>query len=143
MTSSGELIRNYPEEETGFYFLDAGKAGQFYFMTGYAAAFLATMHLLSGKPDYLSCAQRYFDFTIATTGVYESHFSHKLAWGASLLYRITGEQKYRKAAMRVADFILGMQDENGQWFSGTPPHVYLDQAAECGIWLRTIAAELA
>lgn len=143
MASDSRLIVTYPEEETGFYFLNATAPGQFYFMTGYPAAFLATMHLLTGKEAYLKSADRYFRFSAGTKGVYESHFSHKLAWGASLLYRITGEQQYRDLATRVADFMLSIQDENGAWFADQPPYVSYDQSAECGIWLRTISAELA
>lgn len=143
MDAHGRFITRYPDTEAAFYFLDVNVPKQFYFVPGYAAAFLCQMYLVTAEKECLSSAQNYVDFSAGISGVYGTHFSHKLAWGASLLYRITGESRYRELAMRVADMMVGLQGDDGAWFGSEPPFVSLDQSAECAIWLRTIPAELA
>lgn len=142
MNAAGDLIRDYPEEQAPYYALDLTRPGQFYFTVGYAAAFLANVHLVTGEKSHLDAARRYIEVGTSATGVYDTHFSHKLAWGASLLYRITREEKYEDIALRITKVMLGMQGADGLWFGDQPPHIAYDQSAECAIWLRTIPAEL-
>ena len=139
---SGRFVTTYPPEDAPYYFFDRTKPGQFYFTPGYAAAFLANMYLVSGDEANLRSAIRYFDLTAELNGVFDTHFSHKMAWGASLLFSITGEPRFERFALRVADVILAMQSSDGAWFADQPEYVSFDQSAECAIWLRTIPAEL-
>lgn len=142
MDGDGAFILEFPAADAAFYFLDATAPGQFYFVPGYAAAFLCQMYLVTGTAAYLESARAYVDFAAGTAGVFDTHFSHKLAWGASLLYRVTGESRYRDIAARIVDVIADLQGDDGAWFGDQPPHVALDQTAECAIWLRTVPAEL-
>lgn len=142
MDGDGAFIRGYPAAEAPYYFLDATTPGQFYFVPGYAAAFLCQVSQVTGRQEYLDTARAYVEYAAGTHGVYATHFSHKLAWGASLLYRVTGESRYRDIALRIAGFMADLQGVDGAWFGDQPLHVSLDQTAECAIWLRTIPAEL-
>lgn len=143
MDGAGRFVTTYPEGDKPFYFLDAGSPGQFYFTPGYAAAFLGQMHQLTGEAVYLVSARSLVDFASTSRGVFDTHFSHKLGWGAAVLYRITGEDRYRDIALRVADVLVALQDPDGPWFGARPLHVSLDQTAECALWLRVIPAEIA
>ena len=39
----------------------------------------------------------------------------KVGWAASLLFRITGEQKYRAMALRIGDNLIRLQSSQGYW----------------------------
>jgi len=103
----------------------------------------------SGQVDYSekvwgyanAWARKYFDFAAACRGVYASHFSHKVAWGAAILYKLTGERRYADFARRIADLLVDLQHPGGAWFHGTPPWIAYDQSAECVAWPRQISAE--
>jgi rhamnogalacturonyl hydrolase YesR len=105
-------------------------------------AFLGLLYRTTGKIEYLEAARRYFGFAADCTGVFDSHFSHKVAWGAAILHNITREEKYAEFACRIADLLLAMQDGGGAWFHDQPHYVSYDQTAECASWLRQISAEL-
>ena len=39
----------------------------------------------------------------------------KVGWGAALVYQVTGEDRYRDLALRVADALLAQQNPDGSW----------------------------
>ena len=142
MDGRGNYLSKYPADEAAYYFLSATDPEQLYFMAGYPVAFLALLYRHTGKPVYLSTAVRYFDFAANCTGVFDSHFSHKVAWGASILYNLTGQQRYADFAVKVADLLVRLQHQSGAWFHDAPPYVSYDQSAECASWLRQISSEI-
>lgn len=142
MNGTGRYVTSYPGSEKGYYFLSAEEPGQLYFMAGYPIAFLALLYRQTAKPQYLLSAKRYFDFAENCTGVFDSHFSHKVAWGASILYNLTGERRYGDFAVKIAELLVRMQHQGGAWFHDAPPHVSYDQSAECASWLRQISSEI-
>lgn len=142
MNEQGKFIKHYPDDEAAYYYLDREKPNQLYFMAGYPIAFLGLLYRVTGKIDYLESAKRYFNFAADCEGVYESHFSHKIAWGAAVLYNISKDQRYADFACRIADLLLKIQGSEGAWFHDKPPFISYDQTAECASWLRQISAEI-
>ena len=64
----------------------------------------------------------------------------KVAWASSVLYTLTGKQKYRDMAIRVGDNMISVQDDSGAWFSvpGLPPGPNNDTTAELVVWLDEV-----
>ena len=142
MNKQGRFIKDYAEEDAGYFYLDSTKREQFYFMAGYPIAFLSLLYRKTGDAKYLEFASLYFDFASQCTGIFESHFSHKVAWGASILYNLTGDTRYADFAVKVGNYLVEIQHESGAWFHDTPPRIAYDQSAECASWLRQICAEI-
>ena len=111
-------------------------------MVGYPLAVLALLHRATGDPELLTAARGYFDFAAGCKGVQEFFFSHKVGWGAGLLYAITGEERYAQFAAGVCDHLVRMQAGDGRWLADMTPVFSFDQTAECAIWLREISALL-
>jgi hypothetical protein len=71
------------------------------------------------------------------------HFSllraGKLGWAASIMYTLTGEQKYRDMAIRVGDNLIETQTDEGFWETklgnGVPGN---DATAELIVWLDEV-----
>ena len=60
-----------------------------------------------------------FSTTRFAEGVGDHHFrlmrSGKVGWAASVLYTLTGEDKYREMAVRVGDVLVDAQSGRGSW----------------------------
>ena len=116
---------------------------QSFFHPGIAAGFLARLHMATGEPEWLDLAREYMRFA---EGVGEYHFrllrAGKVGWAASVLYTLTGEDKYRDMAVRVGDNLIERQSAEGYWEwkaeDGTSaPHN--DVTAEMVVWLDEIS----
>ena len=83
---------------------------------GIAAAFLCRLYLVDPEKKYLDLAIKYMDFSMGST---ESQFKYasacKSGWGSSLLYLITGEEKYFHWTKKLAQWFVGHQSEDGSW----------------------------
>jgi hypothetical protein len=140
---SGHLVRDIPEGEAGFYVVSAREPDQAYFMIGYPIAFLAKLGEATGDDAHLRAARGYLEFGLSCEGNLRScPTSHKVAWGAAVLTRITGDPRCTDLAATIADHLLGIQDPSGAWLADQPAHTTFDQTAEIAIWLREISAEL-
>ena len=63
----------------------------------------------------------------------------KTGWGASVLYTLTGEEKYRHLATRIGDSILSHQAQEGYWYGqSVDKEPSLNLTAEMVIWLDEI-----
>lgn len=142
MDTHGDLVSNFEPDVASVYRISRHVPMQPFFMVGYPAAFLAKLYLTLNHPHELTTARRYLDFALSCEGVDEFHYSHKVAWGAALVARHSGEDRYARLATRIADHLLDMQEPDGMWLSDAGPHVSLDQTAENAVWLREMAAEL-
>jgi hypothetical protein len=62
---------------------------------GISAGFLCRLYMADPNPDYLELARKYQDFSMAST---DRQFDYpqvcKSSWGSSLLYQLTGEERY-------------------------------------------------
>ena len=123
-----------------FYMLKKDESNQFYFMLGYPAAFLAKLYLATKNQKYLKAAKWYLDTALSCNSqMYRSHFSHKIAWAAAWLGNITGEEKYKMAAKKIAEFLCTLQNENGLFLGDADVLDKYDQSGEISIWLKEIS----
>ncbi len=144
LNDDGELIIHYDKGHEIFYQVSAVQAYQAYFMIGYPIAFLAKLYEATGDVSYQNSARAYLDFAMSCHGnILEFYFSHKVAWGAAILARLTGETKYIDFARSIIDSLLNIQDASGVWLKDEPAYVSFDQTAEIALWLREVSAELA
>ena len=141
------LIVDYPADYPLMYVVKAYEPAQWYFYPGIAMGFLSKLYLATGKREYLDASEGYFDFTLhCQEDVYRKGQSGKIGWGSAQMYWITGDEKYRRGAVAVGDFLLETQADSGLWDLGGPygsaPATILDITAEFVVWLAEIAQHL-
>jgi hypothetical protein len=142
--SGGRVVEEFPAEAAAFHLVSRVAPDQAYFMVGYPIAFLARLAEVTGDRAHLRSARGYLDFALSCEGnLRASPLSHKVAWGAAVLGRLTSEPQAIELAQQIADFLLEIQDAGGGWLRTEPPHTSIDQTAEIAIWLQEIAVELA
>ncbi|HKR48006.1 MAG TPA: hypothetical protein VJT72_00230 [Pseudonocardiaceae bacterium] len=140
---SGHIVRDIPEGQAVFHLVSAHEPDQAYFMIGYPVAFLAKLFEATADDAHLRAARGYLDFGLSCNGNLRScPTSHKVAWGAAILARITGDARCAELAVSIADHLLDIQDSSGAWLVDQPAHTTFDQTAEIAIWLQEISAEL-
>ncbi len=154
MSPEGKLITEVPPGEALFYCVEASQEKQIYYQPGIALIFLCQYHLGTGDPETLTAAQAIFDFTQrCTDDVYRFPPSGKLGLGCAMLAHITDQLAPRKAAQRVADYLVDTQQTDGFWLlpeedlyqaikNKQGPEVVMDITAEFCTWLWEIAALL-
>ncbi|MDJ0597225.1 MAG: hypothetical protein QNJ37_00030 [Crocosphaera sp.] len=138
-----QLITDFSEEMSVFHCVNAIEPHQAYFMIGYPIAFLGKLYLATQNNHYLETAKKYLDFAQQCSPyIHTFYFSHKVAWGASIIANITQESKYRNLAIDIADYLVSLQNKEGMWLKDEPSFTSFDQTAEIAIWLREISTEL-
>lgn len=143
LDQSGGLVRDIPWGKAAFYLVSTREPDQAYFMIGYPIAFLAKLHEATADEIYLKAARDYLDFAVSCEGnLRSSPTSHKVAWGAAILARITRDPRCSELAVTIADHLLAIQDPSGAWLVDQPAHTAFDQTAEISIWLKEISADL-
>jgi len=139
----GELLTQFPEEMALFYRVSATQPQQAYFMIGYPPAFLGYLYRATGDDVYLNAAQKYVVFANnCNPSIRQFYLSHKVAWGSAVVANLIEDAKAAEISKSIADYLLTIQEEDGSWLKGEPPHTSFDQTAEIAIWLREISAEL-
>ncbi|MGH3972833.1 MAG: hypothetical protein ACRDS9_05855 [Pseudonocardiaceae bacterium] len=140
---SGHLVRDIPEGQAPFYVVNARELDQAYFMIGYPIAFLAKLFAATADDAYPRASRGYLDFGLSCDGNLRSCYtSHKVAWGAAVLARITGDPRCTDLTVSISDHLLDIQDPSGAWLADQPAYTTFDQTAEIAIWLREISTEL-
>lgn len=112
---------------------------QNFFQPGCAGAFLASLYQATGEREWLHLSVEYMRFAEgANDYLFSLLAAGKVGWAAALLYKITGEDKYRQMAVRVGDSIIAAQTKQGCWnFPATnTPHNGI--TAEMVVWLDEI-----
>lgn len=143
LNNEGKLLSDFPQESAIFFEVSATQPNQAYFMLGYPIAFLGKLYSATNDLQYLVAAKGYLDFVFACQGNLRTfHFSHKVAWGAAIMARITKEVRYAELSMSIANYLVSIQDQNGGWLQDQPASTCFDQTAEIAIWLREICSEL-
>ena len=131
--------------------IDAAKPAQAYWCWGWPMNGLIKLYGATGEQRYLDGAVRIYDF-LAGCHEHAFHFTTagKDGWGSSMLYRITGDDRYLKTAMSQMEFILSRQHSDGYMlgpdansFDDQPLRTTYDFTADFGSWLVGVAIELA
>lgn len=91
-------------------------APQYWFWGGICAAFLCRLWLADPRRGYLELARRYQAFSMAAT---DAQFKYpavcKSSWGSSLLWQLTGDERYEQHTHRMADWYVERQERDGRW----------------------------
>ena len=74
----------------------------------------------------------------ATDHLFRSQRGGKVGWAAAVLYTLTGEDKYRRIAIKVGDNLLERQAPAGYWCRMGDPEPSVDATAELTVWLDEI-----
>ncbi len=153
-TGDGTLVTDLSgvEEKNHHYVrVSATDPKQAYWIWGWPMNELIGVYELCGETKYLDAAVRIFDFLAAChPHAFSFTTSGKNAWGAAKLFRLTGDARYRDAAMRQMQYILDHQHADGYMLgegvvdeSGQPMRTTLDFTADFTSWLIDNAAEFA
>jgi len=143
LQDDGELITDFAEDSSLFFQVNATQHNQAYFMLGYPIAFLGKLYAATNESRYIDTAKEYLEFLLTCQGNLRTfHYSHKVAWGAAILARITKDARYMELAKGIADYLVQTQSPDGRWLSDQPAYTFFDQTAEIAIWMREISSEL-
>jgi rhamnogalacturonyl hydrolase YesR len=145
---SGEWITAFAPGEASRFLVQFGKANQIYWYFGIGMAALGKLYLSTGERKWLEFAIRIFDLAKrCSPEVYQSLTSAKVGWGASVIYRITGEKRFEDITLQVGKFLLDTQTEEGIWIrrpqynsiKDQPMPNSLDTTLERCLWLYEMA----
>jgi len=133
-----------------YYYIDAEQPKQAYWPWAMPMANLALLYTHTGKKRFLDGAVRVHEFlTTCHPHAFSWTTAGKSGWGSAILYRITGDPKYKKTALTEMEFILGLQQPEGPMlFPGTESiavqatRTTYDLTGEYTAWLTDTAAEL-
>jgi hypothetical protein len=138
-------------EDAWWQMVDTHAPRQCWYGVGYPFSFLLLLYQATCETRYRTLADWYFDFQVRCVNPWSGPSSGKAGWGCALLYRMIGDARYRDIALQVADYIVGMQEAEGNWFmarvKGTPAQSALDNpdydvTAEYTLWLALIASNI-
>ena len=114
---------------------------QSFYHPGIIGGFLARLYQSTGEEEWLELSKEYMRFADgASDFLFRTLRAGKTGWAASVLYTITGEQKYKDMAVRIGDNIIAMQSDEGFWSGAVEktdtPSINL--GAEMVVWLDEI-----
>jgi hypothetical protein len=146
--AKGRLYTDVRDDDDPFLrTIDTRKADQCWFAVGLPLAFLVLLENATNETRYRQLAQWYFDFQQRCSNPWDGYSSGKAGWGCAMLYRITGEARYRDIALHVAQSIMNRQKTDGSWLSGRSKQWELtesdfDLTGEFTLWLSLIFANI-
>ena len=132
-------LHTVPDPENDIRYVSTYNAtrDQYFFHPGIAGGFLCRLYQATGEEEWLDLAREYMRFAeVAGDYLFRLFRSGKVGWAASVLYTLTGEEKYKALAIRVGDMLVETQEEDGAWSMGTMSRN--DIAAELVVWLDEI-----
>lgn len=141
--NQGKQVQDFPKDMAFIYELKKEEPNQAYFMIGLPCAFLVELYQATNNPTFLNAAKQYGDFALSChESIKRFHFSHKVAWAMSLLYKVTKEEKYLSLCKSISNYLIEIQGPEGIWLKDQSPIDSLDQSVENAIWLNEIAINL-
>ena len=140
MTPGGGLVTEVDPADPIRYVLENAEEGdQYFFHPGIAGGFLARLYQSTGEVQWLELSKRYMLLAeTATDNLFWLLRAGKVGWAASVLFTLTGEQKYRDMAVRVGDNVVEQQAPDGSWSSVGSEDPSNDATAEMVVWLDEI-----
>jgi hypothetical protein len=150
LDAAGKLIT---DDSARYRLIEAGVKKQMWFAVGLPFAFAVKMLEATGETRYRDLAQSYMAFQERGLDAWDVSSSGKAGWGCAMLYRMTGERRYREIALHIGEQIASKQDDSGSWLSlgstGQGPGDVsvltedgLDVTQEYVLWLSLIAANI-
>jgi hypothetical protein len=116
-TRDGGLVTEVPAgADRRHYVNESQDVQQYHYNGGIAAAFLVQLSLATGEAPWLDLARRYQAFSMGSTErQFEVKQVCKSAWGGGLLYMATREPIYRDWTLRLGDWFVANQHDDGHW----------------------------
>lgn len=153
LEADGRLGTDFPQGETWWRVIDTRQANQCWYAVGLPFAFCVLLTQATGEKHYADLADWFFAFQSRCVNPWDGGSSGKAGWGCSVLYRITGERRYRDIALHVAQNIVGYQTASGWYLGGVKPQPGMtepeqhdgdtfDATAEFVLWLALIASNI-
>ncbi|MFZ5917358.1 MAG: hypothetical protein ACOYZ7_10520 [Chloroflexota bacterium] len=147
----GAVMQN--DDESRWRIIETRLSNQCWYAVGLPLAFLVRFAQATGEARYRDLAQWYFDFQTRCVDPWDGGSSGKAGWACAMLYRITGETRYRDIAFHIANNIMGKQGDDGSWASfvgggyseggkQTLTDSAFDVTSEFTLWLALIAANV-
>ncbi len=138
------------EKLRAYCYIDAERPKQAYWPWAMPMANLALLYDRAGEKRFLEGAIRVHEFLSSChPHAFSWTTSGKSGWGSAILYRLTGDRKYRETALMEMEFILGLQQPEGAMlFPGAESieaqatRTTYDLTGEYTAWLTDTAAEL-
>ena len=128
-----------PEDDARYVLSNDAKRDQYFFHPGIAGGFLARLYQATGEDVWLDLAKEYMRFAEgANDYLFRLLRAGKVGWAASVLYTLTGEEKYREMAIKVGDNLIEAQAEEGYWSGVAAQTPSNDTTAEMVVWLDEI-----
>jgi hypothetical protein len=110
------LIMDYAPDQEAQYVTKKDEPWQHHYNGGIAAAFLTKLHMATGEAQWLDLARKYQAFSMTTDECqFQSMQTCKSGWGSGLLYMATREAQYRDWTVRLGDWFVEHQCEDGHW----------------------------
>lgn len=110
------LVTDYAPDQEALYVTKKDDPWQHHFNGGIAAAFLAQLYLATQENRWLNLARAYQEFSMTTDECqFQSMQTCKSGWGSGLLHVATRERQYRDWTIRIGDWFLEHQLEDGHW----------------------------
>ena len=104
-------------ERTSRDYLDRNGLKQRPARLGPVQVLLVRLFRLTRKQRYLEAARTYTDAVLTgRDGIYDCVESHKFLWGLTELHQVSPEDRYRRAARRIAAYLIRRQQADGQWW---------------------------
>ncbi len=114
----GSLRTDFAPEETRWHMVDMKTMDtQCWYALGLPFAFAVRLFEATAAESYMQLAKKLFDIQLACGKPWDGPSSGKGAWACSMLYRITGETRYKEIALHVLSNFASRQQPDG-WFRG-------------------------
>ncbi|HEY2566761.1 MAG TPA: hypothetical protein VGH95_03535 [Candidatus Aquirickettsiella sp.] len=143
LDKQGNLITDFPKNESSIHWINREEPEQLYFMLGYPIAYLGFLFQSTQNFEFFEAAYRYVDFVLSChEDIFSSNYSHKVAWACSVLFSIRPDQRLEKLITRVMKHFLITQSEEGVWFLEKDILMAYDQSAEIACWFLETAKNI-
>jgi hypothetical protein len=134
-------LHELPKSENDLRYVVSQNAtrGQLFFQPGTAAVYLARLYQATGEKEWIDLARQYMQFPEgANDSLFRLLQAGKVGWAASVLYTLTGEEKYKEMAIRIGDNLIAAQSRKGYWKASGSKKPNINFTAEMVIWLDEI-----
>lgn len=141
MDDTGEFIVDWHPRHAGSHVLEGREPNQSWYFVGYPIAFLVMLANATGNSANL--ARAHVVTAKAFAGFAERHrdqlmaspHAHAVAWGLTLLAKVSGEPSYAEFAHALAESLVARQSDAGTWHDHSGDMERVDRTAETALCL--------
>ena len=140
----GALVTDFDPATSFVHVVQAAHVRQAWFVLGHAVGFLTLLARATGDPGHRATARRIMDFLHgANPRMMRDHHAHKVAWGAALYARDSGDPAALAMAGRISSWLVEAQGDDGGFLPDARLQDRLALTAEISLWLGEVASSLA